>query len=543
MGFLNDQVRAILWAQTKGLYNRFSGGGAGAGRIIYWISILIWYGGIGFLAWLAAATLPEIAERATLQTVLNVGLLLATLFWQLIPVMLATTGISLDLKSLLVYPIAPHRLFIIEVLLRLSTGVEVLIVMAGAAVGLARSPVAPWWSALVFIPFTAFNLLLSAGVRDLLTRLLTRRGVREVVVFGIVIVSALPQLLVNFIPPEQWKRYYSLFGKDLPAAPLPWQVSAALSAGPFSWSALFALVLWLIAAAWFGYSQFRRGLRWDAAEAGSKDRQTASPGGRSFMEAFYRLPSRLLPDPLGALVEKEFRFLSRAPRFRLVFFMGFSFGIIIWLPMALGNNRSSGAFSDNILVWVSLYAALLLGEVLFWNNLGFDRSAAQAYYVMPVKLTIVLYAKNITAVFFLVLEVTIVTLVITLLRIRFPLYKIPEAYAVTLLICLFLLAIGNLASTHYPRPVDPAQSWRQSSSGKIQALLLFVYPVLAIPVALAYLARYAFDSQWAFYLVLLSGFLVAAMAYHVSLHSSIEAADHRRESLLAALSRTEGPIA
>jgi ABC-2 type transport system permease protein len=542
MNFLNDQVRAILWAQFKGIYNKFSGSGSSSGRAIYWISSLVWYGGVCFLAFLAANGIPEISTTNTLATVIGTGLLVATIYWQFVPVMLATTGVSLDLRRLIVYPILPSKLFVIEVLLRVTTGVEVLLIIAGGAVGLIRSPIVPWWGALALVPFCAFNLLLSAGVRDLLTRLLARRGVREVVVFGFVLLSALPQLIVTFFPPEKWKGLYQQYGARVPDFPWPWRATAQLAAGGFAPLPFFALIAWVAAAAWFGYSQFQRGLRWDASEVISKERSTSSVRVLSLAEAFYQWPGRLLPDPLGILVEKEIRSLIRAPRFRLVFFMGFSFGLVIWLPMILGRNGSRGVFSENILVWVSLYAALLLGEVLFWNCFGFDRTATQAYYVMPVKLSTVLIAKNITAVFFLLLEVTIVTCVVLLLRLKFPLYKIPEAYAVTLLLCVFLLAMGNMASTHFPRPVDASQSWRRSSSGKVQGMLLLFYPILAIPVALSYLARYAFESHWAFYLVLSSAFIVASMTYWVSLDASVEAADKRREAILSALSSGEGPI-
>ncbi|WP_321475014.1 hypothetical protein [uncultured Paludibaculum sp.] len=542
MNFFNDQVRAILWAQFKGIYNKLSGGGSASGRALYWLSSLLWYGLVTFLAFLAATGIPEINSNTTLATVIGSGLLLATLYWQFVPVMLATTGVSLDLRRLIVYPVAPSKLFVIEVLLRVTTGIEVLILLAGGAVGLARSPIVPWWGPLVILPFCAFNLLLSAGIRDLLTRLLSRRGVREVVIFGFVLLSALPQLVVTLFPPSKWKGFYLQYAHRIPDIPWPWRVTARLAAGELALVPLIALVLWVALAAWFGYAQFHRGLQWDAAAVISSERATASPRARSLAEAFFQWPSRLLPDPLGILVEKEIRSLVRAPRFRLVFFMGFSFGLVIWLPMILGRNGTQGVFGENILVWVSLYAALLLGEVLFWNCFGFDRTAAQAYYVMPVKFTTVLIAKNITAVFFLLLEVTIVTCVVLLLRLKFPLYKIPEAYAVTMLLCIFLLAIGNLASTHYPRPVDASQSWRRSSSGKIQGMLLLFYPILAIPVALSYLARYAFESHWAFYAVLGSAFLVACMTYWVSLDASVEAADKRREAILSALSSGDGPI-
>lgn len=543
MGLLiNDQVRAIVGAQYRGIYNKTSHG-AKAGRVFYWITFVLWYGGVSFLAGLAAIALPEIQSRDTLTPILSGGLLLAMIFWQFIPVMLATTGMSLDLKRLLVYPVAPGRLFAIEVLLRASTGSEVIIILIGASIGLIRSPIAPAWGPLFFIPFTCFNLLLSAGVRDLLTRLLARRGVRELVIFGIVLLTALPQLILSIVPPAKWKHYYELYGGSIPPFPWPWHVTARLAAGDFSIPLLAAALGWLAVAAWFGYSQFQRGLRWDADELKSSERAHSSKSAVAGMESFYRLPSRLLRDPLGALVEKEFRMLCRAPRFRLVFFMGFSFGLVIWLPMILGHGRAPGGLSDNVLIMVSMYAVLLLGEVLFWNNLGFDRSAAQAYYVMPVKLSTVLIAKNITAVFFLILEITIVTIVVLALRLKFPLSKIPEAFAVTLMLSVFLLAVGNLVSTHYPRPINPTNSWRHGSNGKIQGMLVLLYPLLALPVAVAYLARYAFGSDLAFYAVIGSGFAVASIAYLISLESAAAAADQRREAILTALSQGEGPIA
>ena len=542
MGLLfNDQVRAIVRAQFKGIYNKTTGGSS-AGRVFYWLSMLVWYGGITFLAGLAAVALPAVKSRETLTSILSGGLLVAMLFWQFIPVMLATTGLSLDLKRLLIYPIAPQRLFAIEVLLRVSTGTEVIVVMLGVAIGLIRSPIAPSWGPLFFVTFTLFNLMLSAGVRDLLTRLLARRGVREIVIFAIVLLTALPQLIISMVPPDTWKGLYQLHGGKIPPIPWPWHITARLAAGEVSASLLASHIVWLALAAWFGYSQFQRGLRWDGEAMKAQQRSSSSKSAIAGMEYFYRLPSRLLPDPLGALVEKEFRSLCRAPRFRLVFFMGFSFGLVIWLPLILGKGGSRGGFSDNILVIVSMYALLMLGEVLFWNNLGFDRTAAQAYYVMPVKLSTVLIAKNIAAIFFLLLEITAVTVVVLALPLKFPFSKIPEAFAVTLMISVFLLSIGNLASIHYPRPVDPSNSWR-SRGGKVQGLLVLVYPVLALPIALAYLARYAFSTDLAFYAVIGAGFAVAVLTYLVSLETAVAAADQRREAILTALSRGDGPIA
>ncbi len=81
------------------------------------------------------------------------------------------------------------------------------------------------------------------------------------------------------------------------------------------------------------------------------------PSRRSWwIEWFYRLPSALLKDPLGALIEKEFRFLVRSPRFRLVFLMGFTFGLVIWLPMVFVPR---GRWADSSCAIISPWCACI----------------------------------------------------------------------------------------------------------------------------------------------------------------------------------------
>ena len=125
---------------------------------------------------------------------------------------------------------------------------------------------------------------------------------------------------------------------------------------------------WVALAAWFGYSQFQRSLKWDESEVRAKERATASTRLRAWMELIYGLPSRLLKDPLGALVEKDVRTLARSPRFRLLFFMGCSIGLVIWVPLLLGRAGGHPGRGEHVLVVAGLYSTLLLGEILFWNQ-------------------------------------------------------------------------------------------------------------------------------------------------------------------------------
>ena len=151
--------------------------------------------------------------------------------------------------------------------------------------------------------------------------------------------------------------------------------------------ALAVLASWSLVAYAFGRRQFERSLRYDAQAAQAVGVKPARDVTESWVNRICRIPSVVLPDPLGALVEKELRTLIRTPRFRLVFIMGFSFGLIVWLPLALGRREGDSMLANNFLTVVSVYALTLLGQVSYWNAFGFDRSAAQVYFSLPVPIS------------------------------------------------------------------------------------------------------------------------------------------------------------
>ena len=529
-------ARAIVWAQFRTLRNFYSRGNVGS-LVFTVVMSVVWYGMCAAGAFLVAVFLSDPARREVSQRLLPGGLLITFLYWQVVPIILTATGASLDMKRLAVYPVTHSQLFLLEVLLRLTTGLEMVIVLAGATVGLLLNPEIPKWAPLGFLPFIAMNLLLAAGLRDLLGRLLARKRVREIAVFALVLLMALPQLLLLGGVGSKLRAW-------MPRVEVrwwPWSVTGRIAAGQPEWSDWFLLLGWTALAYAFGRWQFDRGFRFDADAARASDSRPGRTG--AWVESIYRIPSLLFPDPLGALVEKEVRFLSRAPRFRLVFLMGFSFGLLIWLPLAFGSGLGSQSMmADNFLTFVTVYALMLLGEVTFWNAFGFDRSAVQVYFVTPVKVSTVMVAKNITAAVFVLLEITAVAMVCMALRMPVTMGKLGESYAVTLVLALYLMAIGNIGSTYYPRPVNPAQSWRAGAAGRFQALLLLIYPVVSLPIALAYLARFAFESDWAFYVVLLFAAALGGTIYWVAMDSAVSAADERKEKLVATLSQGDGPV-
>jgi len=531
-----NQARAIIWAQWRTVRNYIPRSSLG-GLVFSGLLMALWYGAFAFLAGLAGLLLSRPDDLPFVKKVLPDALLVCFLYWQIIPILMASMGSSLEMKKLLVYPVPHGQLFTLEVLLRISTGMEMFLLLIGAGIGLLLNPLIPFWAPLPLVFFAVFNLLCSAGVRDLLVRLLARKRVREIVVFLFVLAAALPQVMILTGGHEKIRRFFS--GESSPF--LPWTAAASLAQGEFSWISVAALIGWTAAAYFFGRWQFERGLIFDAGEAGAR---TTSLGRRSSpLEWFYRLPNAVLPNPLSALVEKELRFLTRSARFRLVFLMGFSFGLLIWAPLAFGQASSPNSLmSQNYLSFVSVYALLLLSDALFWNCFGFDRSAAQVYFLVPFKLSTVLIGKNLAALFFVFLEISAITLVCALLRLPITLIKILEAAAVTLVVTLFLLSIGNLSSVYNPRSVNPVKSFRTSAGGRMQAVLMLTFPLALIPVLLAFLARYAFDTEWAFFAVLLFGAMLGGFVYSLSMDSAVKAAEQRKEQIIATLSKGAGPI-
>jgi ABC-2 type transport system permease protein len=536
-------IQAILWAQWKSVrITRFGAGKAGA--LFTAFTSLLWYAFWAVAAVGVAAFTSDAESRRDIEMLLPAMLVFAIIYWQFAPILVASLGASLDLKKLLVYPVPTENLFWVEVLLRVTTGFEMLLVLAGAATGLLRNPIFGGWARAprILAPlllFVVFNLLLAAGLRSLIERLLGRKHLREVFVLLLVMVGALPQLLIVTGAPKGLLQ--KLFAEDSSVL-WPWASTARLTLSGAALAPWLVLAGWTVFAYLFGRWQFESNLRFDL----QAEQATHVPGlapGESWSARLFRFPSSLLPDPVGAIVEKELRTLSRTPRFRLVFVMGFTFGLVVWLPLIFGRSDRHSAAAENFLTLVCLYALALLGQVTYWNSFGFDRAAAQAYFAWPIPISRALVGKNLAAGIFVLLEMLAVTLACLLLRMQPNPHKILEAYLVTPIVALYLLSAGNISSVHVPRPLYGERVAQGGSAGRSQAFMFFVYPLALLPILLAYGARYAFDSNVLFFALLAFAAGLGAVVYWVALDSAVKAAERRREEIITELSRTAGPVA
>src|SRR5262249_47314849 len=156
--------------------------------------------------------------------------------------------------------------------------------------------------------------------------------IRELVVLLTMCIWVVPRLLMQLNIRPKW---LGPTANAMSASGFPWSASATIFTGAAFLTPFLALCVWTLFAYWFGRSQFERVLRFDAAAAQAPSIRPANSGRRPLTDYLFRLPGALWRDPLGGLVEKELRSLARTPRFRMVFVMGFTFGVVVWLPMAI----------------------------------------------------------------------------------------------------------------------------------------------------------------------------------------------------------------
>jgi ABC-2 type transport system permease protein len=249
------------------------------------------------------------------------------------------------------------------------------------------------------------------------------------------------------------------------------------------------------------------------------------------------IPNRLFKDPLSALLQKEYRSLLRMPRFRVMFGMACVFSVLVFIPMALNSRGKNGFINNNFLVITTLYGLLILSDSLLLNCFGFDRIAAQIYFVSPVPFRAVLLAKNLTAITFVALQSVAVIFVALLLHVATGPLNVINAVAAAAVVAMFFLAAGNLTSVIMPRAIDPTETFRKQAGGKMHLWFLLCAVAMFVLIGLAFLAGWALDTNWAMLGVLGIEFAVGYIVYRVALQSAIERAESDRERLIDSLSK------
>ncbi len=534
------QIFAIGWAQFRTMRNHLPR--TNAGTILLWCVSLFWYGiYAGFGIFLAVA-LPGLSLALLIEWV-PVGLLAVFLFWQLVPLFTLSSGWSLQLNKLQIYPVGNSALFGIEVLLRFTTAPEMILVLLGAFIGLLRHPAIPGLFPFFLLLFVPLNLFLSLAIREFILHAFERNRFRELFAILIISIAVLPQLLARTALGRMLAPYFFSVARGTGT---PWREVSALSLGQFSILDLVLIVCWTAVCYALARWQFEKGLRQEGGFSAGPS-PVASRAGTSKLGLVQRLtdvPSRLFRDPMAALLQKEFQSLLRMPRFRVSFGMACVFSVVIFVPIALGAGPTArrGFIHENFLPVVTLYGLLMLSDILLLNVFGLDRQAAQMYFVAPLSFETVLKAKNLTAIVFIAAQSAAVLLFAVIVRAAVTPLNVTNSVSAAAVVGIFFLTVGNLTSISMARPIDPTQTFRKQAGGRMQLWFFLCAVGMFLLVGFAFLARWALQNNWALLGVLSIEFVIGFIVYRVATQSAVERGLREREKLLAALSKGPSPI-
>jgi ABC-2 type transport system permease protein len=532
------QIFAIGWAQFRIMRNHLPR--TSVGTALAALLSVLWYGMYAGVGAAIAVGLRGVPIHI-LQDWLPVGLLCVFLFWQVFPLFTLSTGWSLQLNKLQVYPVSKSALFAMEVALRLSTAPEMIFVLVGTMIGLLRHRDVPVFAPFLLLLYIAFNLLLSLALRELLLHSFERNRFRELFAVLLTSIAVFPQILFRTEAGRKVQPYLLAASKGRGT---PWHEVAVLSSAPLSLAALTFTLLWIAGAYALARWQFERSLSQPETFRANAPLLTTATTARKklyLLPWVIGVPGRLFRDPKAALIEKELRSLVRMPRFRVMFGMACFFGLLIFIPMTL-RGTANAFISNNFLPVVNVYGLLLLGDVLVWNVFGFDRGSTALYFVTPVALELVLKAKNVAAIAFMVLQMVAVWVLAAAFQLSITPLALVNAFAASAVVGIFFLSVGNLSSVAIAKPMDPAQTFRKQASGNMQLRLMGSSIGLLLLLGFAFAARWALQANWALLAVLGFEFGIGLIVYRLATESAVARGTRERERILDDLSKGASAI-
>jgi ABC-2 type transport system permease protein len=306
-------------------------------------------------------------------------------------------------------------------------------------------------------------------------------------------------------------------------------IARAAHGRPAAASALLA-ALSLYGAAFLRVLSMRLRAQYRGENLGEVSRtEGCSAGDR--VRAGWRVPG--LPGPVAAMVEKEFRYLSRSGPVLLTFVTP----MVMLFVFGLGGR--SGTTSGFLQHWPELalpvgagYALLLLTNLIY-NNFGPDGGGIQFYLASPTSFRSVMLGKNIAHMGVLAVEVVVLWMGASLL------YRTPSAGAVMLTLAGLLfaapmnLAAGNVLSLYSPKKTEFGTFGRQRAS-QVTVLVSFVLQAIVFGVAgfTIFATRY-YGRRWMAAAVFV-GLAALALGFYVLVLGHVDQLALRRREVLTA---------
>ncbi len=458
--------------------------------------------------------------------------------WQLTPVMVASFQEHVDLSLLLRFPVSFGSYLLQYLVYGLFDISSILggIGLAGIWTGLVcAQPRLIGWVTLALAAFAAFNLLLTRMIFAWLDRWLAQRRTREILgmVFLFLILGA--QLLNPAFYQQSGHRsritrsatLHALHTADRVQSLLP----PGLAAGAIHKAAdghqiealgsLGGLLLYAWAAGALLGLRLHAEYRGESlGEAPQRVEKSEEAHGNGFDFA----------GPIGAVVEKELRYLSRSG------IMLYSLAAPLIMLFVLGRGSGAGFAASYGLPMGVAYGFLGLTRLVY-NSLGGEGAGIQLYFLAPTRFRTVMLAKNLVHLALFALELVVVCSIMVF-RFGVPGTEILAATVCWLLFALPVqLAAGNVLSiTMAYRMTLTRMSREQGSAGNgllsllIQLLVFGVGVAVYLPLAFTGHARLAAPV----FLVLAVG---GVFAWLRVLSNADRMAERRKEALIQSLAR------
>lgn len=478
------------------------------------------------------------------------------LYWQIFPVMATAFAESFDSSNFLRFPLRYRSYFFIRMAygaLDPATLVASLWLLGMFAGISAASPAMLPWAAIVLFAFAALNLLLNRAIMAWIERWLARRKSREIlgIVFFLLIIG------VQFIGPltarlarhghHALTPYASWL---LPAERLlpPGLAGAALAHATRAHFALafgsFAL-LCAYAAAFLWILDLRLRAQFRGETLSETAAPAAAPETRISARAGWDLPG--LSQPVAAIFEKEFRYLSRSSAMIFTMLMP----AVVLLIMGIGRTAALGPHArppsahyhpPPAIVWryafpIGLAYALMILTNLIYNALGPDAGGVQMYYMAPVRFRDVLLGKNLVQAAILAVETVLLWIVATLMFGGVPLGILLATLSALLFAAVVNFAAGDCLSLLMPKKMDFAVFGRQRAAGTTAfaalGAQLLVFSLIAGTFALAHF----YAGLWLAVVLNLALGALAIAGYSVLLSRIDNLARSRREAIISELLR------
>ncbi len=286
---------AIITAQFQILRNHLPR--AGFASVLGHLLSLAWYALAATIAFGLAVLIPSVPFSG-LQRWLAPALLGIFAYWQVVPLFTLSTGWSLQLSKLQMYPISNGQLFMIELILRVTSSPEMIVILLGGTVGLMRHPSLPLFAPLALLLFIPLNLFLSLAVREVLLHSFERNRLREIFAIVLFSLSVLPQVLLKAGFAEQLRPYLEAGSQGRLT---PWHAEASLSLGQPHILEFTVLLFWTALTFVLAHRMFMRSLRFEENCRAGRARSCYQPnkrgkGGARLVLAFISAVQRPVSD-------------------------------------------------------------------------------------------------------------------------------------------------------------------------------------------------------------------------------------------------------